>query len=344
MKRRMRMARLHPMKIDIFSHILPKKYMEAVTEILPSDSYWQAMIQATPTLWDLESRFRIMDRYGVTQILVLVSPGSEDITNPEKAPDLAEVANDGMAELVHKYPDRFLGAVASLPMNNVDAALKEVDRAINDLLFRGVQIFTPIDDKPLDSEEFMPLYEKMSRQYDLPILIHPRRHRDYADYRTEKESKYNIWHAFGWPYETTAAMTRLVFSGVLETYPNLKIITHHCGAMVPYFAQRIVGEFNMFEMRRGAKYKQGLTKPPIEYFKMFYNDSALYGHAPGLMCAYHFFGADHILFGTDMPMDSQLGDCYTRDTIDAIEQMDISDSEKAMIFEDNARRLFRLPI
>jgi predicted TIM-barrel fold metal-dependent hydrolase len=338
------MVNSYPMKIDIYSHILPRKYIDFVTKIMPSDSYWRIMIQATPTLCDLEHRFRIIDKYGVMQVLVLCSPGIEEIANPKKAVDVARLANDEMAELVHKYPDRFPAAIASLPLNNMDAALKEADRAINDLLFRGVQIFTPINDKPIDSEEFLPLYEKMSQQYNLPILIHPRRQANYPDYRSETESKYNIWQAFGWPYETTAAMTRLVFSGVFEKYPNLKIITHHCGAMVPYFAQRIVGQYNIVEMRRGAKHKQGLTRPPIEYFKMFYNDTALCGHTPGLMCGYHFFGADHILFGTDMPMDSQLGECNTRDTIDAIEQMDIDDMEKCKIFSDNARNLFRLPI
>lgn len=333
-----------PMKIDIYSHILPKKYIDYVTKIMPSDSYWQTMIKATPTLCDMEQRFRIIDKYGVMQVLVLCSPGIEEIAGPKKAVDLAKLANDEMAELVHKHPDRFPAAVAALPLNNMDAALKEADRAINDLHFRGVQIFTPINDKPIDSEEFLPLYEKMSQQYNLPILIHPHRQVNFTDYRTEIESKYHIWHAFGWPYETTAAMTRLVFSGVLQKWPNLKIITHHCGAMVPYFAQRIVAGYDSAEMRRGAKHKKGLTRSPIEYFKMFYNDTALYGHTPGLMCGYEFFGADHILFGTDMPMDSQTGERYTRDTIDAIAQMDIEDAEKQKIFSENARNIFRLPV
>ena len=93
-------------------------------------------------------------------------------------------------------------------MNDMDAALKEADRAINDLRLRGVLIYTPVNDKPLDSPEFMPLYEKMS-QYNLPMLIHPMRNPDYPDYRTENESKYRIYNTFGWAYETTAAMTRI---------------------------------------------------------------------------------------------------------------------------------------
>lgn len=338
------MTDLYGLRIDIYSHILPQKYRDAVARVLPSDSYWLGMARTSPTLSDLDGRFRIMDKYGLQQILVLVSPGVEDIAGPEKAADLARIANDEMAELVYKYPYRFLAAVACLPMNNMDVALKELDRTVNELHFRGAQVWTSVNDKPLDSPEFMPLYEKMAVKYDLPIWIHPRRSVDFADYRTEKESKYNIWHTFGWPYETTAAMTRLVFSGVLEKYPSLKIITHHCGAMVPYFAPRIIGEHNMFEMRRGVKYKQGLRRAPIDYYKLFYNDTALYGHTAGLMCAYDFFGADHLLFGTDMPQDSQAGEAFCRDTINSIARMGITDEEKTLIFEGNARRLLRLPV
>lgn len=332
------------MKIDVFPHILPKKYKEALYRIAPSGFYIQDVIETLPTLFDLEHRFRIMDKFkGLMQVLTLSSPPVEGIADSEKAVDLAKLANDEMAELVLKYPDRFAAAVACLPMNNMDATLKEVDRAINDLKFRGVQINTPINDKPLDSPEFMPLYEKMAK-YNLPIWIHPERPSDFTDYRTEKRSKYMIFHIFGWPYETAAAMTRLIFSGVLEKHPNLKFITHHCGSMVPYMEQRIIGAYDHAEMLRGAKYKQGLTKSPIEYFKMFYNDTAIYGSTPGLMCAYAFCGADHILFATDFPYDSQYGERYIRQTIQSIEQMDISDLEKKMIFEDNARKLLRLPI
>ncbi len=202
---------------------------------------------------------------------------------------------------------------------------------------------TPINGKAMDSPEFWPIYEKMS-QYNLPIWIHPVREVEYSEYKNEKRSKYMIFHIFGWPYETVAAMTRLVMSGVLEKFPNLKFITHHCGGFVPYLEQRIIGAYDHAEMLRGAKYKRGLTKAPIDYFKMFYNDTAIYGSTPGLMCAYAFCGAEHIVFGTDFPYDSQYGERYIRQTIQSVEQMNISDLEKKMIFEDNARKICRLPI
>ncbi len=335
------------MKIDIFPHIIPPKYKNAIYEVAPSGAYLISDIDLTsvfPTLFNLDDRFRVMDKFdGLMQVLTLGEPSVEKIADPEKAVDLAKLANDEMAELVFKYPDRFAAAVACLPMNNVDAALKETERAINDLKFRGIQISTPIDEKPLDLPEFISLYERMS-QYNLPIWLHPQRDYNFADYKSEKRAKYAIHSVFGWPYETTAAMTRLVFSGILEQFPNLKFITHHCGGMVPYFAERIRGFYDNNERWPGSKYRSALTKAPVDYFRMFYCDTALYGNVPALMCAHAFYGAEFMLFGTDMPYDNQLGERYTRQTIQAIEQMSISDLEKKLIFEDNARRLLRLPI
>jgi predicted TIM-barrel fold metal-dependent hydrolase len=286
-----------------------------------------------------------MDRYdGLVQVITLGFPALEDVATGEKVAELAKLANDEMAELVLKYPDRFVAAIAYLPMNNMDAALKEADRAINDLKCRGVYVNSHVNGKPLDSAEFLPLFEKMSR-YKLPIYIHPHRGRDFPDYRTEKESKYDINSVFGWLYDTTAAMTRLVFSGILEKYPDLKIVTHHCGAMVPYFDQRIIQHYSKNEMVYGAGYFRGLTKAPIEYYRMFYTDTAIHGNASALMCAHKFYGAGRLLFAADMPLgDREFGNRSYRQTINAIEEMDIADDEKKCIFEDNARQLLRLPI
>ncbi len=332
------------MKIDIFCHILPIKYKEAFYKITPDNFYLKNVIDSLPTLYNLDHRFRIMDKYeGLVHVLTLSLPPVEAIAQGEKAIALAKLANDEMAELVLKYPDRFPAAAATLPMDNIDAALIELDRAIKDLNLKGVQLLTPMNDKPLDLPEFMPIYEKMS-QYDLPIWVHPTRTADYADYRTENRSRYMIFSNLGWPYETAVFMTRLVFSKVLEKYPNLKIITHHCGGMIPFLAQRMVGSYDHADILRGAKYKHGFTKPHIDYFKMFYYDTALYGNTPGLMCGYDFCGADHLVFGTDFPFDSEFGDRYTRQTIHSIEQMQISEVDRKKIFEDNAKRLLHLTI
>jgi predicted TIM-barrel fold metal-dependent hydrolase len=332
------------MMIDVYPHILPPKYKEALYKKLPPNSFDRKQADAFPSLTDLDIRFRIMDKYeDLVQVLTLGSPPIHDFVGPEDALELVRIANDEMAELVVKYPDRFVSAIASLPLNYMDAALRETDRAIGDLRFRGIQISTDVNGKPIDSPEFMPLYEKLS-YYDLPILLHPRRANTVSDYPEESESKYGTFITFGWPYETTVAMTRLVFSGVFEKYPNLKVITHHCGAMVPYFAERIALVTDNREMRMGFRYEENLTKHPLDYYRMFYGDTALCGSTPALMCGYAFFGADHILFGTDMPYDNQLGDRFIRETILSVKQMDIPEPQRKQIFQDNARRLLRLPL
>lgn len=337
----------YSLKIDAFSHITPKKYLDALDKLSPRVA-GQSIVPTRPVappLYDLEQRFRIMDKYdGLVQVLTLGNPAIEDIAGPKEAPDLAKLANDQMAELVTKYPDRFVAAIACLPMNNIDAALQEADRAIKDLKCRGVYVNSHVNGKPLDSPEFIPLYEKMSG-YNLPIYIHPHRKTDVADYQTESESKYDTNSVFGWVYDTTVAMTRLIFSGILEKYPDLKILTHHCGAMVPYFEQRIIQHYSKYEMEYGRDYMQGLRKAPIEYYKMFYTDTAIHGSPLSLMCAHGFYGADRILFAADMPLgDREFGNRSYRQTINAIEAMDISENEREAIFEDNARNLLRLPI
>jgi len=289
----------------------------------------------------------------MVQVLTLTNPPIETVAEPADAVELARIVNDEMAELVAKYPDRFVGAVACLPLNDFDAAMQEADRAINDLHHYGIQIYNTIVGKPLDSPEFMPLYEKMS-QYDLPIWIHPfypyvgtvaRDKEQFAGYRVFTGREDYAWAlnraVFGLPVETAYTVTRLVYSQVFDTYPDIKFILHHCGSYIPYVAGRIDVLRNMFESRE--QIDQGLRKPILEYYKMFYVDSALHGNTSALMCGLDFFGADHILFGTDMPFDSEMGLVAVRRTVEAIERMSISDSDKRKIFEENAKRLLRLP-
>lgn len=336
------MRNLYQLKIDAYSHVVPLKYKEALYKIAPEQV--DIKIAPHPALYDMERRFRIMDRYEpLRQVLTLGWPPVEEIADPVKAAELAKVANDEMAELVLKYPDRFVAAIACLPMNNLDAAMKEIDRAINDLQFKGVYTHTPVNDKPLDLPEFMPLYEKMS-QYNLPIYIHPMKMDDQT--KTHPIS-FKIFSAIGWPFETTVAMARLVFSGILERYPNLKIVTHHGGGMIPYFLERVIGFAQLRPLVSEGAYEEKvmLRREAADFFKMFYADTAIHGNTPALMCAYACFGADHLLFGADMPLgDTELGNRNYRQVINAIEQMNIIEVERKKIYEDNARSLMRLPI
>jgi aminocarboxymuconate-semialdehyde decarboxylase len=240
-----------------------------------------------------------------------------------------------MAEILNKYPDRFVAAVAGLPLNDIDASLRETDRAIKELKFKGIQFYSSINGKPLDRPELIPLYQKMV-EYDLPIWLHPAGDIDVAEYSGENYSKYNLFQSFGWPYQTTLAMARLTYSGIMEKYPTLKIITHHCGGMLPFFSTR-----GSNPSEPGAVMK--LTKAPVEYFRRFYADTVLAGNVVALTCGIGFFGADHLLFGTDYPYPGGANPgAAIGVVIKSIDQLKVSEEDKAKIFSGNARRLMKL--
>jgi predicted TIM-barrel fold metal-dependent hydrolase len=160
--------------------------------------------------------------------------------------------------------------------------------------------------------------------YDLPIWVHP-----------EPNDKLDPDNgAFSWPFETSTAMLRLVMSGVFNDYPNIKFITHHCGAMVSFFEKRIKGALSR------NPFGKANIKHPEEHFRKFYNDTAVYGSTGALMCGHAFFGADHLLFGTDAPLGPKFG--CTGETIDSIERMSIPDGEKEKILFRNAINLLML--
>lgn len=334
------------MKIDIFPHISPRKYFDTMLATAPPGMALQKRMSGIPMLTDVDLRLKTMDRYpDYVQVLTLSAPPIEVVGGPDVTPDLARLANDEMAALVAKHPDHFPGFVASLPMNNPDAAVKEIDRALDQLHATGVQIFTNVAGRPLDLPEYQPIFGRMA-QRDLPIWMHPARPATVADYAGEKRSKWDLWWAFGWPYETSIAMGRLVFAGLFDRHPGLKIITHHMGAMIPFCAGRIGGGLDQLGTRSDDPDDLAalgrLKKRPIDYFKMFYGDTALFGAWHAMESGLAFFGADKILFGTDTPFDPEGGNGFIRDTIGAMEKMRATPEDKQAIYEGNARRMLKL--
>lgn len=333
------------MKIDLFNHFFPKRFYEEYIMKGSGGKDIGKRVQNVPTIADLDARFRVMDEFDdYCQLLSMPAPTLESMAGPDQSPVLARVANDGLAELVAKYPSRFIGFVASLPMNNPEASVKEMNRAVTELGAQGVQIFTNVNGKPLDAPEFLPLFEEAARR-DITIWMHPARGANFTDYLAEEKSKYEIWWAFGWPYETSAAMARIVFSGLLDRFPKLKIITHHMGGMIPFFEGRVGYGWDVLGSRTSdvdyVSLLHSMKKRPLDYFRMFYADSALFGALPATKCGIDFFGLDHVVFASDVPFEPAPG-LYIRETIRCIESLELSREDKNRIYEGNARRLLKL--
>lgn len=332
-------------QIDISAHILPRRYFDLL-QAAGQGFYIKKRVSAIPTLVDLDVRFRIMDGFpGYAQVLSLALPPIEDVAPPGKGAELAKVANDELAALVAKFPDRFPAAVAGLPLNDIDATLRELDRAVRGLGLRGVQIFTHVNGRPLDHPDLLPVFEAIAA-LDVPIWLHPTRGPATPDYPTETKSLYEIWHVFGWPFETTVAMTRMIFGGLFDRFPNLKVITHHLGGTVPFLESRIKGAYDQFGARTAdedyAALLRRMKMHPQEYYRMFYADTALYGSVAAVECGLVFFGAEHVLFGSDMPFDAEGGARYIRETLRTIDGITASPMDKQRILRENAKRLLRL--
>jgi uncharacterized protein len=312
------------MRIDIFAHILPPKYLAAYGKL--NHAVMDQIEVKNRGVIDLETRLRAMDRYpDVLQVLTVSQPPLEKFVKPQVAVDLAKTANDELAELVEKYPDRFAGAVACLPMNDIDASMREAERAIKQLNLKGVQIYSRINGDTLDNPKFKPFYKLMAL-LNLPIWIHP-----------TTDADLDTGGILGWPFETSAAMYRLVLSGVFNDNPDIKFITHHAGGMISFYERRLRWLLYRSRVPEGVK-------DPIEHFRKFYNDTALYGCTAGLMCAYAFFGPKRLLYGTDAPLGPRFEYGLTEETIESIQKMTIPESEKEMILGGNARELLSLSV
>ena len=334
------------MKIDIFNHIFPKPFYDRMLSVAPNAKDINKRVRNIPCIVDLDERFRIMDRFkDYVQIICLPNPPIESLASPPLSTELAKLANDGMAELVRKYPDRFPGFIASLPMNDPEGLLKEAKRAIRDLKAVGVQIFTNVSGRPLDKPETMPLFDLMA-ELDRPIWMHPARGADFPDYKGEPKSHYEIWWTLGWPYETSVAMAHLVFSGLFDRHPDIKIITHHLGGMIPYFEGRVGPGWDQLGTRTSDEdytlILKKLKRPHLDYFKLFYADTAMFGAREATICGLKFFGPERVLFGSDSPFDPEKGSAYIRWTIELIDSLEISSADRQAIYEGNARRLLKL--
>lgn len=333
--------------VDVFNHFFPKELWDRMLVTPGTAQNIGKRMRGIPCIYDLDERFRVLDmfkNYDYTQVISLGMPPLEALGEPAATEEFARLGNDGLAGLVDRHPDRFCGYLASLPMNSPNAA-REAERAFANGA-NGLQIHSNVNGMPLDDERFFGVFE-VAAKAGRPVFLHPARTAaDLPDYKTETKSRYEIWWTFGWPYETSAAMARLVFSGMLDRLPDLKVLAHHLGAMVPYFEGRVGPGWDQLGARTSDEdYKpllEKLKRRPFDYFKDFYADTAVFGSRPATICGLEFYGEDRVLFASDCPFDPEKGPGYIRDTIKVLESIEMSDDTRRKINYGNAVSLLGL--
>jgi aminocarboxymuconate-semialdehyde decarboxylase len=338
------------MKIDAFCHTLPRPYYDRLFKLdTPSAAAnIRNRVANVPSLVDMDVRLAQLEEFGddYRQVINLAAPPVEDLGPPGVSREMARVGNEALAELVRSHPDRFAGFMASVPMDDGEAAVAELDYAVTELGALGAQVYTHVHGKPMDDPRLDAFWARAAELGKL-VQVHPCRNAEWSDYPAEQRSKFEIWWTFGWEYDLSAFMARLVFSGVLERYPDLKLLIHHGGSMVPHFSGRVGPGWDQLGARTPPDQQQDisgypLTKRPIDYFAMMYADTAMFGAAHALRCSIDFYGTDHVLFGSDSPFDPEKGPGYIRATIRNLLQIGLTEAEQDAIFRGNACRLLGL--
>jgi uncharacterized protein len=327
-------------KIDVFAHILPPQYAERVFDLLrargdTSAAEYERMMGLDPTLRDLDARFELMNELGTDyrQVLVMAHTSVEH-ERPAVARELARVGNEELGSLVASHPNRFAGWVAQAALQDGERGLEAIEETIGQGAL-GVQVFTAMQGRCLDHPDYEPFFARMAR-LERPVWIHPNRTVQWSDFPlTEPESRYGLYARAGWPTDTTVTMSRLVYAGYLERWPELKIIVHHSGGTVPMLAGRLK---TLQKTPDNEQVARRLRHGPIDYLKRFYADTANFGNPIALRAALEFFRSAHVLFGTDFGFSTR----FAPETIDDVESVIDDEQTKQEVYEGNARRVLRL--
>ena len=312
--------------IDGFSHILPKTFAETLYQAHPTDELRE--LASFGYFGDMETRVRVLDKFKIDkQILTIARPSIWLDLPPNIVMKMTRLANETVAEMAGRFPDRFL-PVGTLPVPS-EPYLEEFDRCMDDLGMVGMQIFANVEGRNLDEPQFRAFFEKANNSRT-PVWLHPQLWKEWpTDFVLDK--------TLGWIFDTSLAMSRLVFSGIMEACPNLNIITHHMGAMIPHFSERIKGfyEAGIFPRVEFAP----LSKDPLEYFRRFYADTVLNGSVHAFECGYNFFGPDQIIFATDYPFGPGKGETWMEGALNQIRAIDLPKAERDKIFSGNLMNL-----
>jgi len=323
--------------IDFHNHYYPPAYLDALrsgqsavrvttdTEGNPWLHYPGDYNVAVRGHRDIDYREQVLKDHGVdTQVITLTTPGTH-VETPAMAVKLAALVNDALAEVVSSKRGRF-AALATLPLNDPAASVKELERACKQLGLPGAMLFSNVNGVPLADQRYWPLYEAAS-DLGAILYIHPTH-----PVGVESMLEYWLMPLVGFLFDTTLAAAHLVFAGVPERYPGIRWVLCHLGGTIPYLAERLDRGFEAFEDCR----KQ-IQRRPTEYLKQFYYDTVNFD-VRALQLAIDFAGADHILAGSDYP--HQIGSIPKM--LESIRALNVSEQHRAAIFGGNAARLLRV--
>lgn len=323
--------------IDFHNHFYPPEYLEAI-QTGPSNVRVTFDADKNPLLHypgdynivvrghrDIEYRAEVMEKAGVDkQILTFTTPGTH-VEFPARSVELARLVNDSLSKIMYERGNRF-SALATLPLNDPDASVVEMARAFNEMGFKGIMLHSNVNGIALSDQRFWPLYEKADA-LNAVLYIHPS-----FPVGVEAMTEYWLMPLVGFPFDTTLAAAKLVFSGVAEKYPGIRWVLGHLGGAIPYLAERLDRGYFAFEECRA-----NISKPPSDYLREFFYDSVNFD-INALEFAISFAGADHFVAGSDYP--HKIGSLEMM--VNSIEKLDISSGEKAGIYGENAARLLEL--
>lgn len=323
------------MRVDAFAHALPEALRSAVFQRLGSVRERLASWVKLRPLFDIGARLRLMDEHDIDlQIVTTPSPPLDVLFGGAELKRFARIANDAMAELTERHADR-LRAVATVPLRDVEWAVEETRRAVEQLGMVGVLVYADPAGRPLDDPALEPFYRAVE-ELDVPLWLHPERGPSRPDYDGERRSRYSLHFLLGWPYETSIAVARLVMSGTLSRHPRLRVLVHHAGAMIPFLANRIAMLYQ--PSADGGPPKHAI----VDEFRRLYVDTVTWGSVPALTTALELFGPEHMLFATDAPFGPEEGRAFVRAMAEAVERLPVTESERTLIVSGNAATFCRI--